>query len=297
MIGRYQTAKAFRAALEERLKQRARAEQLDPMRLRRQVAFDRLLARLFAAPDARDIPWLLKGGYTFELRLGGKARATKDLDLSIPDLRRLAPGTYDAARETSAVILDALRDAAAVNLADGFDFRVGLPMADLDAAPYGGARYPIEARLDHRTFTTFHLDVGVGDAVSAAAEWLTGPDTLGFAEIPPVQVAALAREQQFAEKVHAYTLPRGDRTNTRVKDLVDLVLLLRLGLPDLAIVKQALRATFARRATHPLPTTLPPPPIEWRAAFAELATEAALAIASIDAAFQEVAVYWQTLAL
>jgi len=109
MIGRYQTAKAFRAALEERLKQRARAEQLDPMRLRRQVAFDRLLARLFAAPDARDIPWLLKGGYTFELRLGGKARATKDLDLSIPDLRRLATGTHDAARETNAVILDALR--------------------------------------------------------------------------------------------------------------------------------------------------------------------------------------------
>ena len=170
-------------------------------------------------------------------------------------------------------------------------------MADLDAAPYGGARYPIEARLDNRTLTTFHLDVGVGDALSAAAEWLTGPDTLRFAEISPVRVAALAREQQFAEKAHAYTLPRGDRTNTRVKDLVDLVLLLRFGLPDPEMVKQTLRATSARRATHPLPTTLPPPPAEWRAAFADLATEAALAVASVDAAFQEVAAYWQALAL
>jgi hypothetical protein len=43
----YATAAAFRRALEERLKQTAQAEQVDINRLRRQVAFDRLLARLF----------------------------------------------------------------------------------------------------------------------------------------------------------------------------------------------------------------------------------------------------------
>ncbi len=43
---KYATATAFRRALEERLKQRAREEQVDLQRLRRQVAFDRLLARL-----------------------------------------------------------------------------------------------------------------------------------------------------------------------------------------------------------------------------------------------------------
>jgi len=48
VIGRYQTARAFRAALEDRLKQLARAQGTDLMRLRREVAFDRLLARLFA---------------------------------------------------------------------------------------------------------------------------------------------------------------------------------------------------------------------------------------------------------
>jgi hypothetical protein len=51
MIGPYQTARDFRAALEARLKQTARAQGTDLMRLRRQVAFDRLLARLFAASD------------------------------------------------------------------------------------------------------------------------------------------------------------------------------------------------------------------------------------------------------
>jgi hypothetical protein len=54
MIGRYQTARAFRIALEARLKQTAQARHLDLMRLRRQVAFDRLLARLFAAQEP---PW------------------------------------------------------------------------------------------------------------------------------------------------------------------------------------------------------------------------------------------------
>src|SRR5262249_44078508 len=35
-------------------------------------------------------------------------------------------------------------------------------LMDLAAAPYGGARYPVEARLDRRIFTRFHLDAGIG---------------------------------------------------------------------------------------------------------------------------------------
>jgi hypothetical protein len=320
MIGRYQTARDFRVALEERLKQTARAQRLDLMRLRRQVAFDRLLARLFpvladpatpATPDAPTsssaptgpsvpgIPWLLKGGYAFELRLGGKARATKDLDLTILDPRMLTVGTdaSHGSRDTNAVVLERLREAVALSLGDGFEFRIGEPMADLDAAPYGGARYPVEARLDSRIFVTFHLDVGIGDATVAGPEWLTGPNVLGFAGIPPAYAAAISREQQFAEKIHAYTLPCGERTNTRVKDLVDLVLLLRLGLPATGTVKAAIRATFARRAIHPIPDVLEPPPGEWRASFDPLAAEVDLGATTVDAAFDELAVYWRTLAL
>jgi hypothetical protein len=57
--GRYATGAALRAALEERLKQIARKENVELQRLRRQVAFDRFLARLFH--DART-QWVLKGG-------------------------------------------------------------------------------------------------------------------------------------------------------------------------------------------------------------------------------------------
>jgi hypothetical protein len=50
------------------------------------VAFERLLARLFAGDDP---PWLLKGGYALELRLQDRARSTLDLDLSVPEPERL----------------------------------------------------------------------------------------------------------------------------------------------------------------------------------------------------------------
>ena len=53
---RYATAAAFRIALEARLKSLARSEGADLQRLRRQVSFDRLLARLFHGPE---VPWLL----------------------------------------------------------------------------------------------------------------------------------------------------------------------------------------------------------------------------------------------
>jgi Nucleotidyl transferase AbiEii toxin, Type IV TA system len=140
--------------------------------------------------------------------------------------------------------------------------------------------------------THSHLDVGIGDAIIAGPEWLISSDVLGFAAIPPARVAALSREQQFAEKIHAYTLPPGDRTNTRIKDLIDLLLLLRIGLPGTDMVKQALRATFARRATHAIPQALTPPPRAWQAAFEQLAAEVDLTSMTLDAAFDELAAYW-----
>jgi hypothetical protein len=50
-------------------------------------------------------------------------------------------------------------------LGDWFEYKIGPPILDLDAAPYGGARYPIEATMDARIFARFHLDAGIGDAV------------------------------------------------------------------------------------------------------------------------------------
>lgn len=113
MIAPYQTARAFRAALEERLKRRMRPAHGPHAPTPPGGVCDRLLARRFAQPAA---PWMLKGGYTFELRLGGRERATKDLDLSIPDLHRLnASGPESLAPPV--VIREHLQEFAAQTLA------------------------------------------------------------------------------------------------------------------------------------------------------------------------------------
>ncbi len=79
---RYGTPAAIRRALEDRLQDIAGKESVDLQRLRRQVAFDRLLARLFRAVQPSALPWVLKGGYAMELRIK-TARTTKDIDLTM----------------------------------------------------------------------------------------------------------------------------------------------------------------------------------------------------------------------
>lgn len=141
---KYASAAAFRVALESRLKKTAQDEGLDLQRVSRQTAFDRLLCRLFAKPDA---PWLLKGGYAMELRLK-TARTTRDIDLA---MRRLpvALADWDA---NVLDVLESLREAGSLDLHDFFTFVFGNATKDLDAAHYGGARFPVDARLAGRTF-------------------------------------------------------------------------------------------------------------------------------------------------
>jgi len=262
----YATAAAFRRALEERLKRASLTDQIDPNRLRRQVSFDRLLARLFREEPA---PWVLKGGYALELRFKA-ARATVDIDLTLQRVEVTAVGD-----DTNQVAREMLQSAADVYLGDWFEFVIGPPAMDLTAAPYGGARYPVEARMDERIFARFHLDAGIGDVVMQPLEAIVCRDWLGFAGIEASRVQMIAREQQFAEKIHAYTLPR-NAANSRVKDLVDLALLIGAGGLDKPRILDALRLTFDRRGTHDLPAGLIPPPADWQIPFHALAEECRL---------------------
>lgn len=257
----YKTAAAFRRAFEERIGRISRTEQVDVNRLRRQASFDRLLARLF---HRQPVPWALKGGYALELQFQS-ARSTIDIDLTV---RRLP----DADRDPTQAVRDMLQEAAAMDLGDWFEYRIGPPVMDLTAAPYGGARFPVEARMDRRIFSRFHLDAGIGDVLMDPLETRLCRDWLGFVGIGPNEVAMIPREQQAAEKVHAYTLPRVT-PNSRVKDLLDLALLIGSGDLDDTRLLNALRLTFDRRKTHALPSVLAPPPAEWQIPFAAAARE------------------------
>ncbi|HEY3439695.1 MAG TPA: nucleotidyl transferase AbiEii/AbiGii toxin family protein [Paludibaculum sp.] len=260
-------------------------DQVDLNRLRRQVAFDRLLARLF---QEEPTPWALKGGYALEL-LFKAARSTVDIDLT---LQRVVAATRDDANVNHAV-REMLQRLAGMPLGDWFEYTIGPPIMDLIAAPYGGARYPIEARMDGRVFARFHLDAGIGDVVMQPLETVDCRDWLGFAGIEASRVRMIGREQQFAEKIHAYTLPR-DGTNSRVKDLVDLALLLGSSELDQPRLLEALHLTFERRGTHELPAGLDPPPTDWLVPFRALALECGLPT-DLAAVFEGVREYFEGL--
>ena len=260
----YKTPQALRIALEARLLELARRSGIDLQRLRRRVAFDRLLARMFS--EKQDQPaWYLKGGYAIELRIQ-TARTTKDIDLSIAAREPITPDSLHG-------MVD---DAASLDLADGFVFQVGESILALDAAPQGGNRFPVQARMAGRPFVGFHVDIGVGDDLMEPPDRIEGEGWFDFAGLPRPQFRMISREQQFAEKLHAYTLPRtAGRDNSRVKDLVDLLLLMKTEMKPPSL-RENIERTFAHRATHSLPLDLPPPPESWRVQFQEFAKECGL---------------------
>lgn len=133
-----------------------------------------------------------------------------------------------------------------------------------------------------RIFVKFHLDVGIGDVVLDPLEQARMRDWLEFAGILPPAVPMIQQEQQFAEKLHAYTLPR-TAPNSRVRDLVDIAILIQFGTLESKRVMQALHATFDLRATHSVPKTLNPPPEEWNAPFARMAAECRLELSASEA--------------
>jgi hypothetical protein len=232
------------------------------VRLRKMVVFDRFLARLIKdQPDA----WVLKGGLALQLRLGDQARTTKDIDVLLSTPHGKPRNVHQA-----------LVGAALSDLGDWFQFEVERPAAEIPEGPIGGARFQVRGLLDGRRFETFHIDVGWGDPLIEAAEILTAPALLEFAGIQPTAVPCYPLTQQVAEKVHAYTRPRGTGQGSRVKDLVDILLIAELGQMDGRLLQLALQATFDTRKTHEVPAQFPDPPSTWAAPFRRLAQETGL---------------------
>jgi hypothetical protein len=73
---------------------------VDLKRIRRKVAFDRLLERLFAEGNP---PWCLKGDYASELKLS-VARATRDLDLGLSSRMKLGEKLLEALQSADSLI-------------------------------------------------------------------------------------------------------------------------------------------------------------------------------------------------
>lgn len=205
---------------------------------------------------------MVKGGYALQLRLGNRARTTKDIDLLLT--------------KPAADIHQALVRAALLDVGDWFGFEVQRPLDEHPVPEVGGVRLQVLGLLDGRRFETFHTDVGQGDALLEPVDLLRTPSLLAFAGLPATEIPCYPLSQQVAEKAHAYTRPHPTDRSSRVKDLVDILLIAGLGPMYARTLRQALVATFDARRTHALPQHLPDPPSNWSVPFRRLAGEVGL---------------------
>ena len=281
---RYATAPNFRTALEERIRQIAGRDGFAIQRIRKRVGFERFLARLQTPPDS---PWFLKGAFALDLRFGDRARTTKDLDLGIYLSHRGDPGPGPEG------IAKLLREVAEYSLDDFFVFTVPGEGEEILQEPDARAyRFTVQAWLAGRRFESFRVDVGTGLQLVTPVEEVPESDTLAFAGIEPRYFRAISLAQQLAEKVHAMTRPREDRENTRVKDLVDITLILESSPPEPKIARAALEGIFEGRGTHTLPTKIPDPPPTWVGSYGVMAREIGLANVAMEEATEFLRTYW-----
>jgi predicted nucleotidyltransferase component of viral defense system len=242
-VREYATPAAFRAAVEIRLRNLARRRGAPAYILRRQAALERLMARLTrVAPDR----WAIKGGFALETRLGERARVSVDLDA-------------DHAHGAEAARSD-LQRAAIEDVGDQFGFVI-VGTEELREAGVGLAiRYKLESSLGARPFEPLQVDVSNAPPDPWDAQPARRPGLLADLGLEPIDILLVPTERQVAEKLHAYTRTYKTGSTTRIRDLVDLLLIHQHERTDAVLLQEAIRRVFERRATHPIPAHLPPPP-------------------------------------
>jgi hypothetical protein len=274
---KYTTSGAFRRVLEDRLIQISMQNGVTLARLRKLVVFDRFMARLTAFQTT---PWVIRGGYALQLYMGEQIHAIKNVDLR---LVTQSPAIYPA-----------LQQAASLPLEDWFSFEV-MQTERQTPGVFGGVHHSIQSLLDGRVFENFHVEVGGINPLFASVDYLNTAPLLMFADMEPVHVACHPIAQQLAEKLHAYTRPHTIKESSRVKEFVDMLLLADLADQTGVTLLQALQATFAFAATHPLPGSVPPPPRDWPAAFEKMADEVGLKETELNPAYELICQFYDPL--
>ena len=259
---KYSSAPAFRQALEDRLRSENSPQRLP--RLRKMIAFERFMARL-------DNRWILKGGYALQLRTE-KARTTQDVDLLALEI------TEDQIAET-------LLEAAHRDAGDYFEFFV--ERSDLNLDEGSAIRFQVTSRVAGRVFERFHIDIGYGDPIVEAVEYLIPPNYLAFAEVVSPVIPCYPVSQHIAEKLHALVRLRSTE-NSRVKDFVDILLFASMDTGVQANhLSAAVRAVFAARGDA-VPDQLDQIPASWRSKYSRFAKNLELPFTDFDGAVQAV---------
>lgn len=227
------------ASVRARLLNVAKAQGVDFNQVLVRFALERILYRLSQSGHANR--FLLKGALLFTLWYDMPHRATRDADL-------LGFGASDLDS-----VAQTFRDIASVPVDDGIVFDPVSVIAEeiRKDARYAGARILIGGELAKARCKT-QVDIGFGDAVTPGPVDATYPVLLD--DLPAPHLRTYPVYTVIAEKLHAIALL--GMTNSRMKDYLDLSVLLERETLDIDVLTQATKATFERRGMG-VPTELP----------------------------------------
>ncbi|MFF3668263.1 nucleotidyl transferase AbiEii/AbiGii toxin family protein [Microtetraspora malaysiensis] len=250
----YATSQAFGAAITDRLKKTCGDSPYSSTQRRRQFAYDRLLARLFATDETG---WILKGGVALLARLS-TARHSADVDVV-------------AHADSPEAGFVALRAASEAELGDFFAFRFDRPRSLVQGVE--GIRVGVEAWLGPRRFERFGVDLVTGAVITGRPEM--SPPILAL-DIPGLfrpSYRLYPLVDTVSDKVMAMMEDHNGRPSTRFRDLVDLVLIarsrsLRAGELGTAFTSEARRRTLLHDARLEVPDEA-----MWTAGYASLVAE------------------------
>jgi hypothetical protein len=249
----YGSPQAFGAAITARLKAIVGTSGYSESQLRRQFAYDRLLARL-VSDDSEE--WILKGGVALIARLS-VARHTADVDIVN------SSDSIDAALPTLGRVLS--RD-----LGDFFTFRLDPPRSLVQGV--SGVRIATEAWLGPRRFERFGVDLVTGAIITGTtetAEPMPAIDLPGLMR-PPYRLYPLA--DTIADKVLAIMEIHNGRPSTRFRDLVDLVLIARSRPVRAEDLTRAIASERLRRGLVEVHELRAPDVGMWRGGYAKAAS-------------------------
>lgn len=230
----------------------------DAARVRRWVAY--MAGGALSRETVEGVPrFALKGGVALELRLRGRGRATRDLDVVLNDPR--------------GDLLDQLHAALHPGF-EQFTFRIH---GDARALRPDTVRAEVSVQYGGKSWARVQVDLSRGEAGLFEVEMVEALDFGGVSFGFPAALPCLSLHLQAAQKLHAMTRPSIDgRPNTRFRDLVDLVLLIDL-IDDLPAFRSTCVDLFAHRNTHPWPPAVELPP-DWEGPFTALAEQVELPV-------------------
>ena len=228
----YGSPGAFRTALTDKLRDLATRSRWSLQQLQRQMAYDRLLERLYLVDEG----WIIKGATALLARDIG-VRGTIDIDVYREVAREIAERD--------------LRRAAGLDIGDWFRFEIGAPRPVVNS---GGVRLPVTALVGNTVWVQFHVDlVGTDLRMTGQPEDVPPLARVVMPDVAQHGYRAYPLVDHAADKVCAIIERHGptEAPSTRFRDLVDLVAIVLAASVEAEPQMAALRSEAQRRGLQP----------------------------------------------